>query len=614
MDGWRRLRAGVLLVAVLTFWLAGCSDNKGGNTADASKPRLPPGSIEVAAGTDASTGIENMVTVKIPGESIDGKGQLSVTETDAEVEPGSDLVVAGGPAVEVEMTDASLVGPATITFDTGDPPSLPDGVDPTPVMVVWDDKAEQWTEQPALYDADTGSLVAQTDHFSTWSWLWPSERFATVALDALDVVLGGGASQPTCKSEDAARSDGWSITSDKGDRIRWCFGIEGGKRVVRVANNRPYPVVLTYDGDAYTLAQGPENDVSVYSLYRALLEAQGRETSTPQVALPAGATLTLHIADGAADGTFGVRTEWDSLAMFAEILDLMWQTILLTAGGSAAPGTAEKFVDVVTQGDCIRSGILGDSGLNKAVTLSDAFNATFQLLRTCGPDLARITAEAAGKTNPVYGVVNWLTTTLISALRQLLGDAYGIVDIWTSPTANAGYRIAVKQQSASAPTYAQIANSSIPSLCGHPATRLVNGEHTEITMPYAYLRLVETLGPTQPGVLRGVPSDQGPLTAVVATCNQGGVAWPSLLMFFASGGRYVTSTFLDEFDWPSLGMSGAGRDGIMSMGIAGDGIWVSLFATLPEDAECCPSGEATLSMQVHGGRVTITDGVSEAGD
>ena len=32
----------------------------------------------------------------------------------------------------------------------------------------------------------------------------------------------------------------------------WCFGTEGGSRVVKVTNARAYPVVITYNGSAFT--------------------------------------------------------------------------------------------------------------------------------------------------------------------------------------------------------------------------------------------------------------------------------------------------------------------------------------------------------------------------
>ncbi|MCZ7631527.1 MAG: LppP/LprE family lipoprotein [Microthrixaceae bacterium] len=107
----------------------------------------------------------------------------------------------------------------------------------------------------------------------------------------------------------------------------------------------------------------------------------------------------------------------------------------------------------------------------------------------------------------------------------------------------------------------------------------------------------------------------GPLTAVVVTCNAGGVGWPNELMFFEGEGEYYAHTdLLEGVDWESAGLNAPGRDGVTAITLQGDEPEVHTSALTIGDPECCPSGSAVLRLRVEGGGVRVTSVQGDQGD
>jgi hypothetical protein len=160
-----------------------------------------------------------------------------------------------------------------------------------------------------------------------------------------------------------------------------------------------------------------------------------------------------------------------------------------------------------------------------------------------------------------------------------------------------------------APSWDELKNASIPEHCGHPATQLVDGKDQSLGPNDGFFELMPSLYSGKTGILQGVPSsDAGPLTAVVVSCNGGGVGWPNSVMFFSSGGQYYAVGDLYEgLGWEAEGMSGPGREGIISISLSGDQVQVHTSATTLQDAECCPSTTAVLSLRASGGRIIQSD-------
>jgi hypothetical protein len=162
-----------------------------------------------------------------------------------------------------------------------------------------------------------------------------------------------------------------------------------------------------------------------------------------------------------------------------------------------------------------------------------------------------------------------------------------------------------------APTWDEIKGASIPGLCSHPPTTLVDGKDVTLGEYDGYLELLQTLPSGSPGIITVPSNDAGPLTAVVVSCNAGGVGWPDSIAFFKPSGEfYGYHDLFTDLDWESEGMSGPGRDGVGYLNVDGSTLSVYTSATYPSDAECCPSTGAWVQLAPGDGTV-IPQGVYE---
>jgi hypothetical protein len=66
-------------------------------------------------------------------------------------------------------------------------------------------------------------------------------------FNALTSDATSNASPPDCQGTGPqARADGYGITSASGSTVFWCFGMQNGSRVLKVVNNRRYPLLLIH--------------------------------------------------------------------------------------------------------------------------------------------------------------------------------------------------------------------------------------------------------------------------------------------------------------------------------------------------------------------------------
>ena len=68
------------------------------------------------------------------------------------------------------------------------------------------------------------------------------DEFKKAFLDGLDSGATMDVSKPSCTGEDQARMGGYSVTSSTTDAVYWCFGMSGSNRVLKVVNDRRYPM------------------------------------------------------------------------------------------------------------------------------------------------------------------------------------------------------------------------------------------------------------------------------------------------------------------------------------------------------------------------------------
>ncbi|MGB3674221.1 MAG: hypothetical protein WA988_07275, partial [Candidatus Nanopelagicales bacterium] len=101
-------------------------------------------------------------------------------------------------------------------------------------------------------DVDKKTVTVETSSLSPLGYLRISsdkvrEQLGGVLRTSLgDAVFG--VDDPKCEGEDEARGDGWTVNSTDSRTVKWCMGMDEGDRVITLANNRRYPLVVRPPG------------------------------------------------------------------------------------------------------------------------------------------------------------------------------------------------------------------------------------------------------------------------------------------------------------------------------------------------------------------------------
>jgi hypothetical protein len=120
-----------------------------------------------------------------------------------------------------------------------------------------------WSLLAATLSADRQAVDVDTMHFSFFQALGfdVDAAAATFKSDFLDGLDGGATMsvvQPSCQGDATARTDGYSITSSTTDTVYSCFGMNGSDRVLKVTDDRRYPLEVFHPG--LTVSQGGSID------------------------------------------------------------------------------------------------------------------------------------------------------------------------------------------------------------------------------------------------------------------------------------------------------------------------------------------------------------------
>lgn len=107
--------------------------------------------------------------------------------------------------------------------------------------------AEPWTYLPGTLSADRSAVTFSTTHLSLFGVLGIDladvvATFKKDFIDGIDAGITATVPPPSCRNESAALADGYTVAHDSGDTVLFCFGIEGGQRVLKITNNRNYPL------------------------------------------------------------------------------------------------------------------------------------------------------------------------------------------------------------------------------------------------------------------------------------------------------------------------------------------------------------------------------------
>jgi hypothetical protein len=431
----RRL-AGAMIVLALT---AGCTDEPPEQPRDTS-------TAEVAAG-QATTVSADDVSVTVPPDGADAGAtlQLRTAAPDTLDGPALDPAISFvGRAAVVDLEGSALETPASVTFP------LPEEVDGRAVLpiVLWEDGAGAWAWLPAEnYSPGDTTITATTDHFSggVVAGVDVDAWAQRVKNDVTGYLTGrSNVAQPSCGDERAARAAGLQVTSSGGDSVKWCVGVEGGRQVVKIANNRRTFTQITYPV-GWRVLNPPTYSISLDALNRAFSTGAGKLTAprgTDVRVIDGGSTLTLAVPPGARGN---VLAEVSVYGWLLSALKFGLETFSAIAAvvprvGAAAAGSWNRVWDRlldVGADDGVRQALLTcGRGLTDLTDVTDVADLGRQALKfgwDCVPALAKadiaqtgIAMFAVGLTLAAIGVA---VGFVLSAAHLLIT---GIREIWDS--------------------------------------------------------------------------------------------------------------------------------------------------------------------------------------
>ena len=153
----------------------------------------------------------------------------------------------------------ALQSPANLQVHLGS--AVPQGV--TVVVATSESQSGPWSFLPGVLDGSRTSVAFSTTHFSLLAVLGfdlasAVSDFKTAFLDGLTSGAVMMVAKPSCSSEDSARTGGFTVSSSSSDTVYWCFGMSGPGRVLKVTNNRRYPLEVWHP--ELTLLQGGKID------------------------------------------------------------------------------------------------------------------------------------------------------------------------------------------------------------------------------------------------------------------------------------------------------------------------------------------------------------------
>ena len=545
---------------------------------------IAPSSVSTAAIDAASTtvavGTSDVVADAGPGlvlfdaTDVDQPSTLNITTLplDSTPQPPQSLQIVGA-AMEVELVGGELVDSIEFEVSADSVPPFAPGL-PGAWMMWFDTESGEWVPVDTSVTAE-GSVTAQVDHLSLFGWFTPDFSWVWDAFEgAARGVFGdqiSGVDQPTCQDEEGARAEGISVNSDFGDGVKSCVGLEDGEMIVRIANGRLYSVAVEApDGFEARTADYDGLIQSAASIVEFEYDDVMRPAETTTFAAPTGTTGIFNVDASAVTGLV------DLVAIYVDLLANVF-------------GIPAATVAAALDADCVLA--------NTQELLSD--------------DLATATSAAVGvsldcATSAVAAVIGgfagWLFRAFMAVVSVgqaimvgIVGGISGLVDILRGEDR---YRIAIGYQpSLEAPTWDEIANAQIPSICGHPPTQLVDGSHTGIEANAGELELLDVLHSGESGYVALSQSDVGPLTVVVARCNAGGVGWPHEVIAFGPGAEFYASTsltFADGVDWDDYNLDGPGRSAMSAIGrslpiLGTESSWISACTSRGRAAAATPA-------------------------
>lgn len=144
----------------------------------------------------------------------------------------------------------------------------------------------------------------------------------------------------------------------------------------------------------------------------------------------------------------------------------------------------------------------------------------------------------------------------------------------------------------------EMLNAPVPSLCDHPAGRLVKGKHPGIKSGSGVVEIDFGVGDWKTKRFASWRDSKGePRAAVVINCNAGGVSWSSRLVMYGPGPTVLGAIDVRE-------VTNGSRERITRIVPRGNGVRGYVTGILAwEECEACADGDAIADFTWTGSRI-----------
>lgn len=393
----RGIRCRVLAVSLIaSVALAACSGNE--DPGPDSRARVTASGLP--SGRDLE--VEDIGVARRPGDGVDVVSRLY------ELGPAGDL--GGRATISIELERELEPG--------------------APVVVATRASSEEpWTYLPATLADDRRHASFETTHFSQFAILGLDldalvDEFQKVFLDGVTSGLTADAVQPRCKGEAEARREGFEVRSKGEGTLAWCFGVEGGRRVLKATNQRSFPLTVEHPNMAVIDNQAPEPLV---------LANLSRFTSGKNFILAPRGTATLN-ADLDPGGSEGISTDVDAVGQTYYAIETGARALASILSRFGAQPTQRAFDSIFTGAEC---------GAALARSWGDALGACLS---------PKTIVEAFGPTGWILAPV--LVAAPLVAFFKSQGEALVSQweSLWTGDRGSDDYEVVITREAAESAT------------------------------------------------------------------------------------------------------------------------------------------------------------------
>lgn len=407
-----------LFVVFCLLLVAGCTNS---SKSDSSRQTTNPGTVGSNGGV---VELGNGVQLRIPAGAVTSPTLVKVKRAEPR------MALPDGVSGEIyEVTlDGSLNKPVEVVM-TVDPQDLEAG---TADFVGYDGtkSGAEFVEAKARSQGRLRAFSAES--VSTLGFLRVDGASLRKQLKTfMEAYFGGAVTDPTdpqCAEADKAKSDGWTVTSSDGERIKWCLGLENGKRVLEVANTRRYPQTVSVSSGGTLLRRSDQ----------ALAGWLSDLTLGPETISLAGADTAAFTLAPAEGKDVVVAAEFDGLAHALTSIEVSTEWLALFAvkfGGANPSKSATGLREAIQSSGCLKP-LLQNAAGAKEFDSADGF----ELLAGCldydtlkgvfGAGLAAVVVLPVGL---VFGTGDYFRGSFQS-LADSLKDPYRIKVARAAPT------------------------------------------------------------------------------------------------------------------------------------------------------------------------------------